>query len=133
MNGPSPQEVRGLYPLQAPQSLGPRSERRDSPKCLDLKTNRAYLTEKLRTSGNKEFLPLQQNHSPQDPAQRATVSKELRPYVKEIHLLTLQHLSKGQKSAGTLQEWDAGSCHFYRLPLPSWRWQAPCCTFILTC
>ena len=102
MNGPSPQEVRGLYPLQAPQSLGPRSERRDSPKCLDLKTNRAYLTEKLRTSGNKEFLPLQQNHSPQDPAQRATVSKELRPYVKEIHLLTLQHLSKGQKSAGTL-------------------------------
>lgn len=104
MNGPSPQDVRGLYPLQAPQSLGPRSERRESPKCLDLKTNRAYLMEKLRTSGNKDFIPLQQNHSPQDPAQRATVSKELRPYVKEIHLLTLQHLSKGQSLLGLCRD-----------------------------
>lgn len=60
--------------------------------------------EKLRTSGNKDFIPLQQNHSPQDPAQRATVSKELRPYVKEIHLLTLQHLSKGQSLLGLCRD-----------------------------
>ena len=80
---------RGLYPPQAPHSLGPASEWGDSPKCLDVNTNRAYLMEKLRTSGNKDFIPLQQNHSPQDPAQRATVSKGLRPHVKEIHLLIL--------------------------------------------
>ena len=57
--------------------------------------------------------------------QRAAVCKELRPSVREIHLVILQHLPKGQKSAGTLQGWNADRWHFYRLPLPCWHWQAP--------
>lgn len=119
---------KGFIPSRHHNPWVPDPEKESHPNVWIWKPTGLYLMEKLRTSGNRT-VPLQQNHSPQDQRKEQQFLKSLDHMWRKFIYWPYSILSRGRVC------WDSAGMGcwqlpFYRLPLPSWRWQAPCCTSI---
>lgn len=115
-------------------------QRDEPPKDLALKTNGAYIQNHRATENGDSTL---KELMPWDPTHKQQFEKCLQ--AKEIHLLILKHLLKGQKPVGTLStgtvlvgaifvlspyldSTSGGRHHFYTLSLTclcQWAWPVP--------